>query len=80
MRAAPAKSANLIAVPSLRRYNSATRVYLLRGFLNVFSLGMDSLASELRSAGISATVANHTEWRQIADEIAAELAVADLLY
>jgi hypothetical protein len=78
--AAPAKSANLMAGPSSRRYNSATRVYLLRGFLNVFSLGMDSLASELRSAGISATVANHTEWRQIADEIAAELAVADLLY
>jgi len=70
--AAPAKSANLMSGPSSRRYNSATRVYLLRGFLNVFSLGMDSLAAELRSAGISATVANHTEWRQIADEIAAD--------
>jgi hypothetical protein len=49
---------------------SATQVYLLRGLLNVFSLGMDSLADELRRAGISATVANHTSWRSIADEIA----------
>jgi hypothetical protein len=50
---------------------SATQVYLLRGLLNVFSLGMDSLAAELQSAGISATVANHTSWRGIADGIAA---------
>jgi hypothetical protein len=36
------------------------RVYLLRGFLNVFSLGMDQLADELRRRGIEAVVANHT--------------------
>ncbi len=36
------------------------RVYLLRGFLNVFSLGMDQLADELRHRGIDAVVANHT--------------------
>jgi alpha/beta superfamily hydrolase len=70
--AAPAKSANLVAEPSSRRSGSATHVYLLRGFLNVFSLGMDSLAVELRRAGISATVANHTSWQQIADQIAAD--------
>jgi Thioesterase domain len=50
---------------------SATQVYLLRGLLNVFSLGMDSLAAELQNAGISATVANHTLWQGMADEIAA---------
>jgi pimeloyl-ACP methyl ester carboxylesterase len=60
-------SAELSAVPR----SSATQVYLMRGLLNVFSLGMDSLADELRSVGISATVANHTQWRGIADEIAA---------
>jgi hypothetical protein len=36
------------------------RVYLLRGFMNVFSLGMDQLAAELRQRGIEAVVANHT--------------------
>jgi pimeloyl-ACP methyl ester carboxylesterase len=50
---------------------SVPQVYLIRGFLNVFSLGMDSLATELRSVGISTTVANHTQWQGIADEIAA---------
>ena len=36
------------------------RVYLLRGFLNVFSLGMDQLANELHQRGIEAVVANYT--------------------
>jgi hypothetical protein len=36
------------------------RVYLLRGFLNVFSLGMDQLAAELRQRGVEAVVGNHT--------------------
>jgi pimeloyl-ACP methyl ester carboxylesterase len=38
---------------------SHEKVYLLRGFMNVFSLGMDQLASELEQRGISATVGNH---------------------
>jgi thioesterase domain-containing protein len=42
------------------RVHPHQRVYLLRGFLNVFSLGMDQLASELRQRGIEAVVANHT--------------------
>jgi hypothetical protein len=36
------------------------RVYLLRGFLNVFSLGMDQLAAELRQRGVEAVVGNHS--------------------
>ena len=43
----------------------------MRGFLNVFSLGMDSLAAELRGAGISATVASYAGWQDVAREIAA---------
>jgi hypothetical protein len=50
---------------------SGTHVYLMRGFLNVFSLGMDGLAAELRSVGITATVANHSAWEGIASEITA---------
>ncbi|HEX3503059.1 MAG TPA: hypothetical protein VHU22_06685 [Xanthobacteraceae bacterium] len=37
------------------------QVYLLRGFMNVFSLGMDDLAAKLQAAGIAATVTNHAE-------------------
>jgi hypothetical protein len=36
-------------------------VYLLRGFLNVFSLGMDDLATKLQADGISSTVMNHAD-------------------
>ena len=50
---------------------SAPQVYLIRGFLNVFSLGMDSLAAELRGAGMSATVASYASWQETAREIAA---------
>jgi hypothetical protein len=50
---------------------SAPQVYLMRGFLNVFSLGMDSLAAELRRVGISATVASYASWQEVAREIAA---------
>jgi hypothetical protein len=44
---------------SFAAVGSHEKVYLLRGFLNVFSLGMDQLASELQQRGISATVGNH---------------------
>lgn len=50
---------------------SGPQVYLVRGFLNVFSLGMDTLATKLNSRGVSVTVINHTEWRSLADQIAA---------
>jgi hypothetical protein len=40
--------------------HSHQRVYLLRGFMNVFSLGMDQLAAELGQRNIEAVVGNHT--------------------
>ena len=45
-------------------------VYLLRGLLNIFSLGMDDLASKLQARGVSASVHNHADWQGIADDIA----------
>jgi hypothetical protein len=46
-------------------------VYLLRGLMNVFSLGMDTLAEKIQRHGIYATVHNHTEWEALADQAAA---------
>ena len=46
-------------------------VYLLRGLMNVFSLGMDTLAEKIQRRGIYATVHNHTEWEALADQAAA---------
>jgi hypothetical protein len=49
----------------------AAHVYLFRGLMNIFSLGMDDLAQKIEHAGIAASVLNHSEWREVADEIAA---------
>jgi hypothetical protein len=51
---------------------SETHVYLLRGVLNVFSLGLDEIAAKLRQQGIKATVSNYLFWSSLADEAAAE--------
>jgi hypothetical protein len=47
-------------------------VYLLRGLMNIFSLGMDDLAAKLQARGVAATVHNHADWQGIADDIAAK--------
>ncbi|HEY1978906.1 MAG TPA: hypothetical protein VGH13_02385 [Xanthobacteraceae bacterium] len=60
-------------VPPAARTNPQTQgpaqVYLLRGFLNVFSLGMDDLAAKLQDDGIAATVMNHADADFIASRI-----------
>lgn len=42
------------------------RIFLLRGLLNVFSLGMDTLARKIRAKGLPAQVTNFTNWRGFA--------------
>jgi len=49
---------------------STAHVYLLRGLMNVFSLGMDELAAKIRAQGILATVHNHAEYEELADAAA----------
>jgi hypothetical protein len=51
---------------------SQSHVYLLRGLLNIFSLGMDDLAQKLEARGIRSSVHNHSEWESLADQIAAK--------
>jgi len=46
-------------------------VYLLRGVLNIFSLGLDEIASKLRAQGIPVTVDNYVSWSSLAGEAAA---------
>jgi alpha-beta hydrolase superfamily lysophospholipase len=70
-KASETKTAAVVANPSAGARSSAPQVYLMRGFLNVFSYGMDSLAAELRGVGISATVGSYSEWQSAAREIAA---------
>jgi hypothetical protein len=68
----------LLAVPiagnpaSAVAAGSDTHVYLLRGVLNIFSLGLDDIAAKLQQQGINVTVANYVSWDSLADEAAAE--------
>lgn len=51
---------------------SRGHVYLLRGLANVFSLGMDDLATKLNARGIPATVHEYGQWQQLASAASAE--------
>jgi len=46
------------------------RVYLLRGLMNVFSLGLDEIGTKLQAQGIPITVANFVSWSSLAEEAA----------
>ncbi|MGV3634826.1 MAG: hypothetical protein ACO1NY_10800 [Pseudorhodoplanes sp.] len=64
-KAAAAKPAKAAAA----KVKTDTRVYLLRGLLNVFSLGMDALQERLSIMGFEAEVDNHNGWITIANKI-----------
>ena len=53
------------------RAETRAHVYLLRGLMNIFSLGMDSLASELYRRGVRTTVDTYADWMSLADAAAA---------
>jgi len=57
------------STPSLAQPRA--HVYLLRGLMNIFSLGMDTLAAKLQNHGVYATVHNHSEWQSLANQAAA---------
>lgn len=47
-------------------------VYLYRGLFNIFSLGLDGLATKIEAAGVAASVSNHTLWSSEADGMIAK--------
>ena len=58
------------AVPSSGA--ASAHVYLLRGVLNIFSLGLDDIAAKLQAQGIPVTIINYLGWSSLADEAAAD--------
>ena len=56
---------------------SRPHVYLLRGLMNIFSLGMDQLAARIAQRGIAASVHNHAEADAIVAQIAAQYRAGD---
>jgi acetyl esterase/lipase len=51
---------------------SRSHVFLMRGFANVFSLGMDQMGARLQRAGVNATVENYIAWDAIVNQAYAE--------
>lgn len=47
----------------------AEEVYFIRGFMNVFSRGMDQMASSLRARGVNAKSIGNGQWSGIANDI-----------
>jgi hypothetical protein len=54
------------------REQPRAHVYLLRGLMNIFSLGMDKLAEELKGRDVYATVHSYSEWQTLADQAAVD--------
>ncbi len=61
-----------VAVQGKPVAGGAAHVYLFRGLMNIFSLGMDDLAQKIQRAGVESTVHEHGDWQRISDEIAAK--------
>lgn len=66
-----AASERTASVSRSQKQTSTAHVYLLRGLLNIFSLGMDDLAQKIERRGIRTSVHNHSEWETLSDQIAA---------
>jgi len=60
--------AALAQTPAPPHAAGKVHVYLLRGLVNIFSLGLDSVGGKLRQHGIEASVHNHLEWLALTDE------------
>ena len=60
------------ASPDAAQPQPRAHVYLLRGLLNIFSLGMDTLAEELKGRDVYATVHSYSEWQTLADQATAD--------
>jgi hypothetical protein len=67
----PICASSALAAKNSESVASTAHVYLLRGVLNIFSLGLDDIAAQLRAQGIPVTVANFASWSSLADEAAA---------
>jgi hypothetical protein len=61
-----------VSTPVEAAPTSTAHVYLLRGVLNIFSMGLDGIAAKLQAQGIPVTVTNYLGWASLAEEAAAD--------
>jgi hypothetical protein len=61
-----------VSTPVEAAPTSTAHVYLLRGVLNIFSMGLDDIAAKLQAQGIPVTVTNYLGWASLAEQAAAD--------
>jgi len=66
----PLPPGDLSAVKASSSPKHAGTVYLVRGWRDLYSSGIDQLAEELRDAGLAAHVYREAQWRELADSLA----------
>lgn len=69
MSRGPMSAVQPVTTPSYPRVGSA---YLLRGFIGIFSTGIDNLGEQINATGIHAQVFQDDQWSTLADQIAKE--------
>ena len=57
------------AMPVIKAATQRGEVYLLRGFADVFSRGLDEMAENLGADGVDAHVVSHVQWRMVLRDI-----------
>ena len=63
------KPGNVQAVAPVSSAPRAGNAYLLRGFIGVFSTGIDNLGGEIKKSGVSAMVFQDDQWSSLAGTI-----------
>ena len=71
------KAGDLSAVQTASDADRVGNAYLLRGWIGIFSTGIDDLTQKLNDAGVRAHVYQDDQWRALADEAAAAYAGVD---
>lgn len=61
---------NLADVQPVSDRDRVGNVYLVRGWIGIFSTGIDDIAAKLDAAGVRARVYQQDQWRSLADTIA----------
>jgi hypothetical protein len=56
------------------------RVYVFRGFGDVFSAGMDTITAKLQEQGVIATAHRHEQWQDIANQIILDRRPQDVIF
>jgi pimeloyl-ACP methyl ester carboxylesterase len=66
------KNGDMATVKPVTANQRVGSVYLLRGFIGVFSTGIDSLGKQLADKGLNAQVFQESQWSSLADQIIAK--------